>query len=172
MVATSFRLGSGHNSRPFASVVGAVRVGLGVVGAFLVGAGFAVVRAGAPFVDVVSGDPLGADLLGPVTGLSAAEDVETPVFAPAGAPGVVFGVAVGFGVVVTVVTGWLFTGVLATAPELAGMALDPAVIVGTGGDCAWAEDAGELAADGAGAEADSGSDASTPVNDGAADPLV
>src|ERR1700712_408610 len=87
VLATSFRLESGHNSRPCASVVGAVLVGLGVVEVFGADVGFAVVGTGALFVDVVCGDPLGADLLGPVAGLP--EVFGTPAFVPAGAPGVV-----------------------------------------------------------------------------------
>lgn len=184
VVAVSFRLESGHNSRPNASVAGATLVGLGVVEGFGVGVG-PLVRTGAlfvdvafvdeAFVDVVGGDPVGADLLGPVAGPLAGDDVETPVFAPAGAPDAV-GAPVGLGVVVAVVPAWVLAGRLIRAPELAAplatTGLDPAVVVGTRVDCAAGEDAAETAAEEAGAEADSRSDARTPVSDGAADPLV
>src|ERR1700712_2286715 len=53
VLATNFRLESGHSSRPCASVVGAVLVGLGVVEVFGADVGFAVVRTGALFADVV-----------------------------------------------------------------------------------------------------------------------
>ena len=172
VVATSFRLESGHSSRPFASVVRAVVVGLGVVEALAVGVGFAVVRTGAPFVDVVCGDPLGAGLPGRIAGLLSGAVVGLTALVPAGVPEVVLAVAVGFGVVFAVVVGWIFAEMLACAPELAGIGLDPAVVVGR--DIVWAaaEDAAESAADEAGAEADWRSEASTPVSDGAADPLV
>ncbi len=185
VVAISFRLESGHNSRPIASVVGAALVGLGVVDVLGAGVTFPVVRAGAlfvdvafvdvAFVDVAGGDPVGADLLGPVAG-PLGGDVETPVFAPADAPDAVVGAPVGFGEVVAVVSGCVLARGLIWAPELAvplaTTGLDPAVVVATSVDCAAGEDAAETAADETGAEADSRSEARTPVSDGAADPLV